>query len=69
MLNRHIRSTDNSIQVIQDRGLKLVEKPNEADMKVFIESGIKVRNTLVGKLYSQKLLDEVIQHLNDFRKN
>ena len=64
--SRHDNAT--SIEVMKKKGIEVVKPFSEADMKRFQESGKKARRSLVGKLYSAELLDEVESALEDLRK-
>jgi TRAP-type transport system periplasmic protein len=55
-----------SIELMKKNGIQLVNVP-EANLKQFREAGEKARQNLVGKLYSQELLDKVENSLQQFR--
>jgi TRAP-type C4-dicarboxylate transport system substrate-binding protein len=56
-----------SIELMQKNGIQLVNVP-DANLPEFSEAGIKARNNLVGKLYSQELLNRVEFALSEFRQ-
>lgn len=58
-----------SLEVLQEAGLKLILPENQAAIDEFNAAGVKVREKLVGELYSQELLDKVIRLLNEYRQN
>ena len=55
-----------SIRLMKNNGIQLVHVPGE-NLPQFIEAGKTARQKLVGKLYSQELLDRVEQALEKFR--
>ncbi len=55
-----------SIELMKKNGIQLVNVP-EANLEQFREAGEKARQNLVGKLYSQELLDKVENSLQQFR--
>lgn len=52
---------------LQKQGLQLSEKPSQAQLEEYEALGRKARQSLVGKLYSQQLLDSVEKALAEFR--
>jgi len=60
------KDNQESIKIIQKSGIKIVEVPKE-NMPAFMAAGKKARQSLVGKLYSQELLDRVENALAEFR--
>lgn len=56
-----------SLTVLQEAGLNLIPPKNQAAIDEFNAAGIAVREKLVGKLYSQELLDKVIRLLDEYR--
>ena len=60
------KDNEESIELMKKNGIKLVNVPEE-NLKVFYEAGLEARKSLVGKLYSQELLDRVENALQDFR--
>lgn len=60
------RDNEESIELMKKNGIKLVEIPEE-NLKVFYDAGKRARENLVGKLYSQELLDRVENALREFR--
>jgi TRAP-type C4-dicarboxylate transport system substrate-binding protein len=59
------QDNDKAMGVMQKNGLKIAESPNPENMKKFHQAGEKVRKSLTGKVYSKKLLTQVLTHLND----
>ncbi|MCC7430965.1 TRAP transporter substrate-binding protein DctP [bacterium] len=57
-----------SLDVVLKTGVKLAQKPSPQAEKEFEQAGVKVREKLVGQLYSKETLEEVIKHLETFRK-
>jgi TRAP-type C4-dicarboxylate transport system substrate-binding protein len=55
-----------SIQVLKGKGIQLVSL-SAAETAGFDTVGKAVREKLVGQLYSQEVLDSVLQAVNDFR--
>jgi len=60
------KDNEESIQLMKNNGIQLVHVPEE-NLPQFIEAGKKARRQLVGKLYSQELLNKVEQALESFR--
>ncbi len=60
------KDNDESIQLMKNNGIQLVHVPEE-NLPQFIEAGKKARQQLVGKLYSQELLNKVERALESFR--
>jgi TRAP-type C4-dicarboxylate transport system substrate-binding protein len=56
-----------SVEVLRQRGLKVVPPPSPEKLKGFLATGREAQELLVGKLFSRKLLDAVRQTLEDFR--
>ncbi|CAI2717944.1 TRAP transporter substrate-binding protein [Nitrospina watsonii] len=61
------QDNDRAIEVIKKNGLKVAPMPSEAERQKFFDVGEKVRKGLAGNLFDQKLLDQVLTHLNEFR--
>jgi TRAP-type C4-dicarboxylate transport system substrate-binding protein len=61
------KANDQAMETLKKKGIEIVE-PTEADVKEFMEVGIKASDSLAGKLYSKKLLDKVRALLDDYRK-
>ena len=60
---------DEAMKILkEEKGIEFVPKPDGNNLQAFLDAGISVRNNLVGKLYSQKLLDQVLDYLEEFRK-
>lgn len=58
---------EKSIELMKNNGIKIVNVP-EKNLPEFFEAGIRARKSLVGKLYSQQLLNKVEIALTEFRK-
>jgi TRAP-type C4-dicarboxylate transport system substrate-binding protein len=58
---------DKAMGVMQKNGLKSAEFPNPENMKKFHKAGEKVRKNLTGKVFSQKLLTQVLTHLDEVK--
>ncbi|MBN2365173.1 MAG: ABC transporter substrate-binding protein [Calditrichaeota bacterium] len=61
------RDNRESIELMKKNGIELVEIPAQ-NLEDFRQAGEQVREKLVGKLYSQELLDNVEQTLAEFRQ-
>lgn len=57
-----------SIEVLRQRGMKVVSPPSPEKIEGFLATGREAQESLVGKLFSRKLLDTVRQTLEDFRR-
>ncbi len=55
-----------SIELMKQNGIQIVHVP-EANLPEFEAAGARARQNLVGKLYSQELLDRVEKALQEFR--
>lgn len=60
------KDNEESIQLMKNNGIQFVHVPEE-NLPQFIEAGKKARQQLVGKLYSQELLNKVERALESFR--
>jgi TRAP-type C4-dicarboxylate transport system substrate-binding protein len=58
---------EKAIQVMRKNGLKLTAKPSQAEMDRLHAIGEKIQKRLTGKLFDQKLLDQVKAHLAEIR--
>lgn len=58
---------EKAIQVMLKNGLKLTAPPSQAEMDRLHEIGEKIQKRLTGKLFDQKLLDQVRAHLAEIR--
>jgi len=56
-----------SIEIMQDNGVHLTEMPGENVIKEFHQAGAVARKNLVGKLFSPKLLETVLNHLQEVK--
>ena len=59
------QDNDKAMGVMQKNGLKIAEAPNPENMKKFHQAGEKVRKNLTGKVFPQKLLTQVLTHLEN----
>lgn len=57
-----------SIDLLRKAGLT-IQKVDEKELPHYIEAGKRARRMLVGKLYSEELLNSVEKAIDDFRKN
>jgi len=55
-----------TLQILQDNGMQLVEIGDEAQ-KLYKEAGIETRDKLAGKLYSEDILQKVLDLLQEYR--
>lgn len=60
------QDNDKSIELMKKNGIQLVEIPSQ-NKPTFFQAGERARRSLVGKLYSQELLDRVENALREFR--
>ena len=58
---------EESIKVLQESGIILSSVKDSKTMAEFDEAGRTIREKLVGKLYSQELLDKVLYLLKEYR--
>ncbi len=58
---------EKAIQVMQKNGMKLTAPPSQAEMDRLHAIGEKIQKRLTGKLFDQKLLDQVRAHLAEIR--
>jgi TRAP-type transport system periplasmic protein len=56
-----------SIEQLEKAGLTMIPPPAEDVLKQYEVVGVKVRENLVGKLYSEELLAEISESLNTYR--
>ncbi|GAB4371112.1 MAG: TRAP transporter substrate-binding protein [Calditrichia bacterium] len=61
------KANEESVELMKKNGIQLVNIPRE-NLKPFLEASEKARRSLVGKLYSQELLERVENALAQFRK-
>ncbi len=54
-----------SIKVMLDNGVKLTATPDKKVIEEFHQAGAVARKNMVGKLFSQELLDTVLSHLQE----
>ncbi len=71
-LSLHTREQDHkSIEVLKKAGIKVVPfdpEKDKAQLEFIFTTSKKARENLVGKLYSQELLDETLGYLEEYRK-
>jgi len=60
------KDNEEAIRLMKKNGIQIVDIPPE-NQPAFYEAGEKARRSLVGKLYSQELLDKVEKALKEFR--
>ncbi|MBO8130698.1 MAG: TRAP transporter substrate-binding protein DctP [Candidatus Marinimicrobia bacterium] len=56
-----------SIEILNQNGIKIVNIEDPETIAELDEIGARIRRKLIGKLYSQELLDKVEKLLNEFR--
>jgi TRAP-type transport system periplasmic protein len=54
-------------KVLENNGIKWVPQPDPAALKEFQQAGVTARQNLSGKLFSPKLLNRVLRHLDEVR--
>ena len=57
-----------TLNILQDNGMKLVDITDEA-RNTYREAGIETQNRLAGKLYSEDILQRVLQLLEEYRSD
>lgn len=57
-----------SIEELRRRGLKVVAAPPPEEVERFVSTGRDAQQSLVGRLYSQELLEEVRRAVADYRR-
>lgn len=60
---------EKSLELISKAGIKYTKITNPKQLASFTEAGKKARQSLVGKLYDQKFLDQVEKYIIEFRNN
>jgi TRAP-type C4-dicarboxylate transport system substrate-binding protein len=60
------RDNAEAIQLMKENGIQIVKVPEE-NLRAFYKAGEEARRSLVGKLYSQELLQRVENALKEFR--
>ncbi len=63
------KENDESIKVLQESGITLTPVKDSKAMAEFNEAGRIIQEKLVGKLYSQELLDKVLSLLKEYRSS
>lgn len=61
------KENDQALASLQKQGLKMSAKPTPEVLRQYQDLGKKARRELVGKLYSQQLLDQVEKSLEELR--
>jgi TRAP-type C4-dicarboxylate transport system substrate-binding protein len=65
----HEAQNEKSITVLKKAGISIVRIQDAAGHQKFItETADKTMNALVGKMYSQELLDRTLAYLEEYRK-
>lgn len=60
---------EQSIQAMKDAGISIVKVDDAKGYQKFIDdSGKKIMNALVGEMFSQEWLDQMLAHLAEYRK-
>ncbi|MCH7922041.1 MAG: TRAP transporter substrate-binding protein DctP [Nitrospinae bacterium] len=57
-----------ALEVLLKRGIQVVAAPQNEEMERFVTTGRQAQQSLVGRLYSQELLDKVRNAVADFRR-
>jgi TRAP-type C4-dicarboxylate transport system substrate-binding protein len=57
-----------SIEVLRQRGLKVVPPPPPEKLEGFLATGRQAQESLVGKLYSREILNEVREAVAEYRR-
>ncbi|MCH6567319.1 MAG: TRAP transporter substrate-binding protein DctP [Nitrospinae bacterium] len=57
-----------ALEVLRKRGIQVVAAPQNEEMERFVATGHQAQQSLVGRLYSQELLDKVRSAVADFRR-
>jgi len=63
------KENQESIKVLEKNGITLVNPKNQTAIAEFEASGKRTREKLAGKLYSQELLHQVLQLLEEYRRD
>lgn len=58
-----------SLEAILKSGVNLAPKPSPEATAELEKRGIEIRKELTGKLFSQEILDQVVEHLEKFRES
>jgi TRAP-type C4-dicarboxylate transport system substrate-binding protein len=58
---------DKAMGVMQKNGLQSADYPTDEKMEIFLKAGEKVRKSLTGKVFPQKLLTKVLTHLEEVK--
>ena len=61
------RENIESIEVLQEAGIELVEPANDAAIRDIEEAGVVIREKLAGKLYSEEILNKMLRLLEEYR--
>jgi len=68
LTSKNRKSNEQAMKTLAGKGIAAIQ-PSAEDLVRFEEVGRKAANNLVGKLYSQKLLDKVRALIDEHRKN
>jgi len=63
------KENQEAIEALKKEGLKFIPKPGEAERKQYAEIGKRIREELVGKVYTRETLNEVLATLDEYRKS
>ncbi|MFC1733033.1 TRAP transporter substrate-binding protein DctP, partial [candidate division KSB1 bacterium] len=60
---------DNEIAMngLQKIGIEIVPAPTNGDLQVFLDAGLEVQKEMVGVLYTDDLLNDVLSYLQEYR--
>jgi TRAP-type transport system periplasmic protein len=61
------KDNGSSIKIMQDNGVQLTELPEKKVIEEFHQAGAVTRKNLAGKLFSPKLLETVLNHLQEVK--
>jgi len=68
LVERIQADNDQAIEVMKQNGLKIAPLPTGNELDRFLQVGESVQKDLIGKLFDQKLLDQVLSHLKAVRR-
>jgi TRAP-type C4-dicarboxylate transport system substrate-binding protein len=63
------QDNEKSLKLIEDAGIKFTRIADQNQIAKFYETGEEARQSLVGKLFDQELLDRVEKRLDDYRNS
>ncbi len=64
---RSRKDNENAIETLKKNGIEIIPAPDPQTLQRFYETGAKARRALVGKFYSEELLNQVESALEEFR--